>query len=414
MGSARLQAAWCLYDAASSAFNTIILTFVFATYVVKAVAPDPVTGTAAWGQMMAMAGIVVAILSPFIGAMVDAGWQARRFLGIGTAVLSVATALLFWVRPEADHLPPALWLVALAVVAFELTQMSYSALLPKLTGAEKIGRLSGYGWASGYAGGLLCLALALLLVKGGGAFLDAGAQEPVRATALLAAGWIAVFSIPLLRQMPAAAPVNILPALRQAVTRLKNDIVAVRTQPVLARFLVLSAFWRDGLNTLFLFGGIFAATEFGFSTEQILFFGIGLNVTAGAGAALLARLDDQMGPRWVIAVSLIGLMVFGAAVLLTHAVLWFWVFALLLGIFVGPLQAASRSLLVRLVPEGAATGWFGFYGLTGRAAAFLGPAAYSAAVAITGEARAGMATILLFFAIGLAGLYWIKSPPQPS
>jgi UMF1 family MFS transporter len=176
--------------------------------------------------------------------------------------------------------------------------------------------------------------------------------------------------------------------------------------------LVASALVRDGLATLFAFGGIYAAGSFGMSFQEILLFGLALNATAAAGAAGFAWIDDRIGAKPTILLSLSALLGFGTGILLVHDKEWFWGLALGLGVFVGPVQAAGRSLLARMAPAGMVTEMFGLYSLSGRAAAFLGPLALGTATAAFASQRAGMATILGFFLAGLLLMLTVRVPPE--
>ncbi len=170
--------------------------------------------------------------------------------------------------------------------------------------------------------------------------------------------------------------------------------------------------YTDGLVTLFAFGGIFAAAEFGMGPEDILVFGIVLNVAAGAGAAAFAWIDDAIGSRRTIMLALAGLIVSGCGLVLTWDEWVFWALAVLLGIFVGPAQAAGRSMMARLSPPGIETEMFGLYALAGKATAFVGPFCLGVAVQLTGSQRAGLATVVVFLTIGLLLMFTVKEPDR--
>lgn len=407
-------AAWCLYDWASSAFNTVIGTFVFSVYFTKAVAVDEIAGTAAWSRALAVAGVLVAVLSPLLGAVADGAGARKPWLAAFTLACLVPTALLWTVRPDPADAGFALVAVAVATVAFELANVFYNAMLPDVAPAGRLGRLSGWGWGLGYAGGLLCLVLALVgLIRAEPPpfGLDTATQEPVRATALLTALWFALFAWPLFvftPDRPRGAPVG--RAAREGIARLIDTLRALRRHGMILRFLIASAVYRDGLATLFAFGGIFAAGTFGMSFAEIVTFGIALNVAAGLGAIGFARLDDRVGARRVILISLGGLVACGVPLVLAEGRTAFWVLALGLGVFVGPAQAAGRSLMARLSPPGLATGMFGLYALSGKAIAFLGPFALGLATDAFASQRAGMATILAFFALGFVLMLGVREP----
>ena len=402
--TARTGVAWALYDWANSAFTTLVVTFVYAAYFTAAIAPDEVTGTGQWSRAVAVSGITIALLSPLLGAMADRSGHRRRYLAAATWICCAATAALTFVSPGMEHaVLLALVLFTVANVAFELGGVFYNAFLPEIAPKERMGRMSGWAWGLGYAGGLVCLALALLvLVRDDPLFgVSTEAGFNYRATNLLVAAWFLVFSLPLLAMAPrqrrgataGEGPSGAYRALLHTLRKLRNYREIVR-------LLVARLVYNDGLVTVFSFGGIYAAGTFGLSLSEVIVFGIAINVAAGLGAALFGFVDDRIGARTTILVSLVALT--GATLLATFAptVTWLWVSAIALGIFVGPNQAASRSLLARFVPERQSTEFFGFFAFSGKITAFLGPLLFGLATEAFDSQRAGVATVAPFFVIG--------------
>lgn len=386
--------AWWLYDWACSAFNTIVVTFVFAAYFVRAVAANPVQGTADWAAAQAVAGLVIAVGSAPLGTIADRGGYRRSMLAGFTTATVFCTAGLWFVRPHPDAALLALVLVAVATIALEFATVFYNAMLPDIAPPGRIGRVSGIGWGLGYAGGLICLALCLtLLIDPNPPLfgLSGSDAQPVRATALFAAGWIALFAWPVVVLGPSQEGRRGEP--RGLYWR------ALREAGV-ARFLLARMLYTDGLTTLFAFGGIFAAGTFGMDARETLLLGIALNLTAGLGAAGFALIEDRVGARPVVLTAVTALAVLGTGVLLVRSAQWFWVLALALGVFVGPAQAASRSLMARLAPAGSRNAYFGLYALSGRVTGFLGPMALGAVTAASGSQRAGMGVIVVLLAVG--------------
>ncbi len=403
---------WALYDFANSAFPTVIETFVFAAYFTRTVAPDAVTGSALWGLAVGIAGLAVALLGPICGAIADHGGGLRRWLIATTALCVLPTAALWWVMPHSPHLTFALLLVGLATIGMELASVFYNALLPRLAPADRIGRWSGWGWGLGYAGGLLCLLLALFGFVREGAWLPLPRDDAshVRATFVLAAVWFGLFALPLLTaRLPGRDASAGRPGLTAGLRELWRTLRGLARQGPLLRFLVARMLYTDGLATLFAFGGVYAAGTFAMTETQVLAFGIGLNVTAGLGAAAFAHLDDHLGSRNTIVIALLALLLAGAGALLVQSVTGFWVAGLALGIFVGPAQAASRSLLARMAPPAQRNQLFGLFTLSGKATAFLGPLLVGAVTLGSGSQRAGMAVILGLWLVGLALLLTVPA-----
>ena len=414
-GRRRALIAWCVYDWASSSFPTVVSTFVFSAYFTQVVAQDPTTGTALWGQTVTVAAIAIALLSPVLGAVADRGGRRKPWLAFFASTAVVATAVLWFVRPEPADIPPALVLVGLATIGFELAGVFYNAMLPDLAPAPRLGRISGWAWSLGYAGGLTCLAVSLLVFvrpQQPPFGLDKAAYEHVRATVLLVAAWFAVFALPLFLLTPdrPASGVAPLAAVRQGLAALVATLRRLGDYRDVARFLLARMIYADGLNTLFAFGGIYAAGTFGMKLDEVLMFGILLNVASGLGAALFAWVDDWLGAKPTIAFALVALMLFGLGALLVEDKAQFYVFGLGLGVFVGPVGSASRSLMARLAPPDLATEFFGLYALVGKATAFVGPALFGWATHAFSSQRAGMASILPFFAVGLLLLLRVREP----
>jgi UMF1 family MFS transporter len=405
--------AWAFYDWANSAFPTVVSTFVIAAYFTQGIAADPASGQAQWGWMQATAGLCIALLSPVLGAVADAGGRRRTMLAAFTAITALATIAIWFAKPDPSWALYALVCVGIATVGFEVSTVFYNSMLPQVAPRERIGRVSGLAWGLGYAGGLACLGLCLvLLVQPDPALfgLDRAQAEHVRATALLVALWLVAFGWPALLAL--ADPPGRKPRWRDAAAQGLAEIRAVlRNLPQqrdLLRFLVARLFYTDGLNTLFAFGAIFAAGVFGMGFEQILLFGIAMNVAGGVGAAGFALIEDRLGSRRMVLLALCAIILLGTGLLLATSVAWFWVLALSLGLFIGPAQAASRAFMARIAPEGETAAWFGLFALSGRVTGFLGPAALAAVTAITDSQRLGMVTVLVFLAIGAAILATVR------
>jgi len=321
---------------------------------------------------------------------------------------------LWFTQPERGDVIWALTFVVLGTVGFEIGMVFYNALLPEIAAPERLGRLSGWGWGMGYAGGLACLSVALVgFIQTDAPWfgLAAGTAEPVQATTLLVAAWVSLFALPLFLWTPdKPRGERTLEALRNGLVTLVNTLCNIRRYAQTARFLLARMIYIDGLNTLFAFGGIYAAGTFGMALEEVILFGIAINVTAGIGAACFAWLDDNIGPKRTILIALGGLIWFGGALLLASGKVWFWALALPLGLFVGPAQAASRSFMARLAPPHMRAEMFGLFAFSGKVTAFLGPLFLAWATLAFDSQRAGMATIIVFLAVGFVLLLPLRDP----
>ncbi len=379
----------------------------------RAVAAGPGEGTTDWAEAQALAGLIIALVAAPLGMLADKGAHRRAMLAGLTALLVMCTAGLWFVQPRIADVGLALGLTASATVAYELAGVFYNAMLPDIAGPGRIGRVSGLAWGSGYVGGLICLALCLVLFidRSPPLFgLSAARAEPVRATALFAAGWIAVFAVPLLVIMPRSRNVPADRVWRDGLKALGATLRLMVRGGAMARFLIARMLYTDGLTTLFAFGGIFAAGTFGMDAKQTLLLGIALNVTAGCGAFSFAMIEDRIGAKPVVLLALGFLVVLGTFALLARSAGMFWVLALGLGLFVGPAQAASRSLMARLAPAETRNAYFGLYALSGRVTGFIGPLALGVVTAASGSQRAGMAVIVVLLSAGAVLLAATRLP----
>jgi UMF1 family MFS transporter len=391
------------------------VTFVFSAYFAKGVASSEIEGTAYWGWAQSLSGIAIALASPVFGAIADHTGQRKPWLAVFSILCVVASALLWFARPDASYAVFALVMFAVANFAFEVGTVFYNAMLPDLAPNDRIGRLSGWGWGLGYFGGLACLVVTLVaFVQADPPMfgLDRNASEHVRVVGPLVALWFAVFSAPLFIYTPDRNPqrVPIFSAIWDGLGTLIETIRRMRDYREVAKFMLARLFYVDAMNTLFAFGGIYAAGTFGMDIAEIIQFGIALNVAAGLGAIAFAWIDDWIGSKPTILISVIGLIGLGTPLLFVEGKTWFWLLALPLGIFMGPAQAASRSLMARMAPPEMTTEMFGLFAFSGKATAFMGPAVLAWATVEFTSQRAGMATVVGFLIVGLALMTTVRAP----
>ena len=403
--------AWALYDVANSSFTTLIVTFIYSTYFVGAMGGPERDLTWLWTRAVSITAVVVAVLSPLLGAIADRGGYRKRFLLSFSATCVIATAALAFIEPGKAML--AIVLFVIANVAFEMGSAFYDSFLPDLVPQESIGRVSGFGWGLGYVGGIVALLLALYgfvrvesplypLVAGTlGLSREAGAD--IRATALLVAVWFSVFTLPFIALVPEPAvrgPAVAGNALAAGFRQLAASFTQIRRYREIVRLILARLIYNDGLVVIFSMGAIFASKVYGFSTSETIVFGLVLNVAAGIGAIGFGFLDDRVGGRNTILFSLAGLIAAGTLAIVGESRTTFWVAAVFVGLLVGPNQSASRSLLGRFVPDDKEAEFYGFFAFSGKATAFLGPSLYGLLVARTGSHRAGMLVTVVFFVVG--------------
>ena len=415
---------WAMYDFANSAFTTLVVTFIYGTYFTQSIADNEILGTKYWSWGISITAIVVALCSPVLGAIADSVGSRKRIMFISTLVCVFATALLFF--PQNGQVFLALSLFIVANIAFEFGTVFCNAYLPELTTENRIGKLSGMAWGLGYVGGLSALVVALLFFVQSeqpllGFSTDNG--EHIRATNLLVSLWFLVFSLPFFiwvkdKKKKDKTPLNQL--VKDSFVALKKTFQELSSYRQIFRFLVARLVYNDALITIFAFGGIYAASTIGFSFEEIIVLGIVLNVMAGIGAFVFGYLDDGKGSKTVILWSIVFLMtacliaflapelpglfqfIFGGKAIPDwfNAKNLFWMAAILIGLFSGPNQSASRSHMARITPQKKRNEFFGFYAFSGKMTAFLGPFLFGLATSYFESQQAGLIVIFILFFIG--------------
>jgi len=398
--------AWSLYDFGSSAFNTLMVTFIFNRYFTDVIAPDPDSGTLVWGRAVNLSAVVVAVLMPVLGAIADYSGRKKLFLVLSAGLAIVFTVLLFFMGPGDVWLAVALFVVA--NVGFESSNVFYNAFLPEISTAKTIGRISGLGYFLGYVGGLICLALGLGMYR---TWVPETDFLNVRSTTLLVAGWYLVFSLPLflgVRERAERRPPPERGYIREGFRRLAVTVRHIRDVREATKLIVARMIYNDGVGTVISFASIYAGVVLGMPLDDVLVMAIALNVAAGLGALGFGFIDDRVGGKKTLVITLVGLTVAGVIGVATTSVAGFWVAATLIGIMMGPNQSASRSLLARLVPEHKHAEAFGLFAFSGKMSSVFGPLAYTTALATTGSHRVAMGTIIGFFVVGLLVLLTVR------
>jgi UMF1 family MFS transporter len=409
--------AWASWDWGSSAFNAVILTFVFSVYLTKAVGDGRPEASAALGYATGFAGLVIALLAPVIGQRADSAGRRKRSTIIWTLLVVVCTLALFLVRDDYSYLWLGLVLLAAGSVFIELAAVSYNAMLSQVSTPANVGRVSGFGWSMGYVGGIvLLLAVYVGFVAGDGGALHLPTDDGlnIRAVALVAGAWFLAFAIPMFIGVPeiAADPdrpprLGVLGSYRKLVTDLRG---IWRRDRHTVFFLLASALYRDGLAAVFTFGAVLAVAVYGIDAGDVLIFGVAANVVSALGALSGGWLEDRIGPKPVIIGSLLGMLAAGLVLLFVSGPLMFWVFGLFLTLFVGPAQSSSRTFVTRLAEPGREGELFGLYATTGRAVSFLAPTLFGVFTSIFAAERAGIVGILLVLAAGVVAIWPVRAP----
>ena len=441
--------AWAFWDWGGAAFNSVITTFVFTVYITSSffIAPTlraaelaeknpngpahlaavaaeaPLSSGLAFG--LGIAGLIVALIAPVLGQRSDASGRRKLWLAVNTGVVVLMMALMFFVQGQPTYFYFGVTLVAIGTVFFEIATVNYNAMLIQVSTPKTVGKVSGLGWGAGYFGGIVLLLFVLLglvgLTASSGGFFGVSHDNGlnIRIIALISAAWTVVFSIPIFLKVPEIPNER----RRDRVGFFQSYVVLFRDVATLWResrntvwFLIASALFRDGLVGVFTFGGILAAGTFGFSETQVIIFAIAANVVAGVSTWISGLFDDRFGAKPVIVVSLIGLIIAGTGVFFAHSLGQgaFWVGGLILCLFVGPAQSASRTFLARVTPAGREGEVFGLYATTGRCVSFLAPTLFGVLVSIFGAQYWGILGIVVVLLAGLLFLLPVKASVKTS
>lgn len=394
---------WAMWDWGSAAFNAVVTTFVFATYLAndKLFGPD---ANSLLGWVLAAAGIFVALTAPAVGQWTDLSGKRNTSLTIATIGVVIIMALLFFVKPDGGgfYMWLGLILLALGNIIFETGSVVYNSMVTDVSTPKTVGRVSGFGWGMGYVGGIVLLAIlyvGFIAPEVGWFGVTSKDGQNIRVSMIIAAIWFLISALPLMITGKNRPPMGqqthgITEAYRQVIRSL---VRFWREDRSVVWFLISSAIYRDGLAGVFSFGGVLAAAAFGFSPGQVLIFGIAANVVAGVATIVFGRMDDKLGSRAVIILSLVLMVFSGMVIFFFHtgidlgplqldSTTMFWVFGLILCIFVGPTQSSSRTYLARIAPPGEEGELFGLYATTGRAVSFMAPFMYATSITIAAGA----------------------------
>ena len=381
---------WMMYDFANSSFTTIIVTVVYSVYFVNNVVGDADLGSALWGRAIAISMLLVAISAPIFGAVADHSRAKKRFLFFHTYLTIIFTALLFFVR--SGDISKGMFYFIIANFGFHSANVFYNALLPEIVNRDKIGKISGWGWAIGYFGGMLSLFIILPLVH----------NNLVRYVFPVVAFFFAIFSIFIFVWIKEIRrPSQRTNYFRMAYSRIRISFKNIKKFQDLKKFIFSYFIYNDAITTIITFGAIFGKEEFSMSTKDLLFYFIILQIASMFGAFIFSFIIQKIGAKKTITITLF---------LWIFAVIWafmcksaneFYGVGILAGIAIGSSQSSSRTILALLTPPEKMAEFFGFYAFSGKLAAIIGPLIYGEIVSQTGSQKFAILSVLIFFVVGI-------------
>ncbi|SFR34600.1 MFS transporter [Litoreibacter janthinus] len=443
---------WFMFDWASQPYNTLLLTFIFGPYFAEVVTAKYVTSgmdvelakasaQSVWGWVLTISGLMIAFSAPVLGAVADSTGRRLPYIWVFSVLYVIGAAGTWYADPNGFSLTLVMGLFIVGLVGMEFATIFTNAMLPELGTREEIGRISGSGWAMGYWGGLLALVFALLFLAennegrtligisplGG---LDSTSREGTRFVGVFSALWFIVFMVPFFIWVrdPKDRPARTKGVIAAGLRSLGRTIRKLPRTPSLANYLASSMLYRDALNGMYTFGGIYAVGVLGWSVVDVGVFGI-LAVIGGAIAAYLGgRADSRFGPKPVILVSIIALIIAAVSIVMitptsiygvavsgeglvggrTASDIAFYLAGILVGAAGGTIQSASRTMMVRQANPNRMTEAFGLYALAGKATSFLAPGLIALTTTLSGSQRIGVTPLIGLFLLGLVLLLWVK------
>ena len=387
---------WSLYDFANQPYTTLIITFIYSAFFVNYIAGDEQQGTFLWANAISITAITVAFISPILGAIADNTGYRKSFLVFFTLICCLFTSLLYF--PDKGDVFLALTFVVVSNISFEMGTVFCNSYLNDLSSKKNIGKISGNAWGLGFVGGLLALLVSFLL-------FDVNNSSEVKQVNLFVAAWFLIFSLPTFFFLKDSKRQKINKKnISSSFSSILQTFKEISKYKIIVRFLIARLFYNDGLITIFALGGIFAIGTLNFSMQEVLVLGIVLNVFAALGSFVFGLIEDRIGVRKVINLSLVILVISTFLAFISpwtiYPKLFFWISGVLLGTMVGPNQSCSRSYMAQIIPEDKKNEFFGFYAFTGKATSFLGPLMFGFLTKIYSQ-QIGLLSVLVFFIIGL-------------
>ena len=400
---------FALYDFANSAFTTIIITFIFATYFAKQIAPNPILGQSYWGWTIGITGLLVALIGPLIGSFADKKNCTEFFIKLFTIICIILTSFLWFSKPSEKYLLYTLIIVALANFFYELSLIFYNSILKRISNSNNLGKSSGFSFALGYIGGILILIICIKVFIDNEVLpfgLSKENSENIRATSIVVALWYLIFSIPFLFSLKKK--------IKNKIERSSNNIKKIKNLfwdkglNNLGKFLLARMLYADGLNAIIIMGGIFAVGVFNLEIKDLLVLSVLMNITAFIGAIIGGYANDKFSSKSVIIFSLLGLIFSSAIILFIKTKIFFLIFASINGFFIGPIQSASRVFITKSIDKNNQASGFGLFALSGKLTSFIGPLLVSTLTYISNSQRIGFSAAIILLLIGLLILLKVK------
>ncbi len=402
----KVKFSWALYDWANSAWSAIIITFIFSRYFVDVLSPNPDQGTLFWTWTIGLSSLLAAIISPVVGGISDQTNKSKLWLVFTTSIYALIAISLWFAEPNLINLFIIIILIFIGNLAYEISQIFYNGQLRLITNKKNFAKLSGLAWGLGYAGTVV-----IFIIYYGLFFLpsepiinlDINRYENIRISFLITGIWIILFSLPLfiILKESRLEELNTKNSVIESFKQVKITFKEIKKYKNLVWFLIARLFYMDGINAIFAVAAIYATIVFGMSTTDIIMLGIGTNIAAGIGSCIFSFIENKLGSKNTIILSLICIFIISFIILFVDQKNLFIILAIILSTFFGPVQSASRVYFAKSIPENKKFEFFGFYSFSGKVTSFIGPVLYGTVAFIFSSPQLGLASLLLLFTIGL-------------
>ena len=388
---------WIMYDFANSSFTTIIVTVIYSVYFKNVVVNQGELGTALWGRAISISMLMVALTAPIFGAVADFSRAKKKFLFYNCYLTVIFTALLYFVK--AGNIFTGMLFFIIANFGFNSGNVFYNALLPDIAPREALGKVSGWGWAFGYVGGLVSLLLMLPLVH----------NKWITLTFPTVAAFFGIFAIPtfiMLKEI--RKPSKRTNYFRTAFIRIKESAKNIKNFKELIKFIISYLIYNDGIIIVISFAAIYGATRFDMNQKELINYFVIANITSIVGAFIFGYILDWIGAKKTITITLLIWIVVVFWAFKCSSINEFYYVGMLAGIAIGSSQSSSRSMLALLTPKEKMAEFFGFYSVTGKIASIMGPLVYGEISRITGDQRWAILSVIGFFVVGATLLQFVN------
>lgn len=396
---------WTLFDFANTSFSVLILTTVYSVYFREVVTANSEIGDFLWGVAFSISMLVVALISPFLGAIADYSSNKKFFLLIFTYLCIISTGLMFFV--ERGDVFLGMVLLVFANIGFEGGLVFYDAFLPEITSERSYGRVSGYGFAMGYVGSFISLLIAYPFLKG--EFMPENMIN-VRLSFVVASLFFFFFSLPFFIVMKERRikPAEKISYFRIGIERVRSTFQNAIKYKNIGRFLLSYFVYADGINTVIIFASIFARHTLNFSLVEILTFFLSVQSTAILGSVIFGIIADSIGQKKTLGITLLMWVATAVGAYFCDDKVSFYIIGFIAGSAMGSSQSTSRSLMSKIIPPEKKTEFFGFYSFFGKSSAILGPLVFGFISSVTGSQRIAVISVALFFIVGLILLQKVR------